>query len=174
MTLVVGTVTGLIAVFVTFCTKALYNFKLTPVYTALHVAGGVCLVFITCMLCGMVLHQFVPIPRVSHAQLFARLGVGLVAVEKDETYVGAAPGRDGFYTSTCWGFTASGVVLHLHLNIRIRAIASCGYLTMKTKTRSYSPAAGSAAEGWSENRRHLSNKRGSVYRKGSHGCAVHG
>lgn len=42
MTLVVGTVTGLIAVFVTFCTKALSNLKLTPVYTALHVAGGRC------------------------------------------------------------------------------------------------------------------------------------
>ncbi len=40
MTLVVGTVTWVIAVFVTFCTKTLLNLKLTPVYTALHVAGG--------------------------------------------------------------------------------------------------------------------------------------
>ncbi|CAN0046378.1 unnamed protein product [Scytosiphon promiscuus] len=40
MTLIVGTVTGLIAVFVTYCTKTLLGLKLTPVYTALHVAGG--------------------------------------------------------------------------------------------------------------------------------------
>ncbi|CAM9910770.1 unnamed protein product, partial [Ectocarpus sp. 4 AP-2014] len=40
MTLIVGALTGLIAVFVTFCTKTLLNVKFTPVYTALHIAGG--------------------------------------------------------------------------------------------------------------------------------------
>lgn len=40
MTLIVGMATGLIAVFVTFCTKALTVFKLRPVYAALHAEGG--------------------------------------------------------------------------------------------------------------------------------------
>lgn len=40
MTLVTGMATGLIAVFVTFCTKALVALKFGPVYSVLHDRGG--------------------------------------------------------------------------------------------------------------------------------------
>lgn len=72
MTLVVGMATGLIAVFVTFCTKALYNLKLTPVYTALHVAGG--LSVFACLTHSLLLRRVVALLLLffSSRVLFAR------------------------------------------------------------------------------------------------------